>query len=225
MLSSMSQEDSNLIDAIAESEELALYETRLVRDFIDARWRGFAAKWYQRGFCFHLVFVVTLSLYIRATYMGAMDQVRASWSPSASTRSTQDFWNYVDIFHIFGEGRDWPQECRLQVATYRPRPCDALQAFLLPENRQRSFGHHHDDHSLLPRSSSFPVLLCDPFGILRYGTECSGPRASSRIPAPPRTSRLVVFLFGCLIFLNFIIAAAGPSYQTVRDQIDSLVYN
>lgn len=35
---------------------------------------------------------------------------------------------------------------------------------------------------------------------------------------------LVVFLFGCLIFLNFIIAEVSSSYQDVRDQIDSLVY-
>jgi len=35
---------------------------------------------------------------------------------------------------------------------------------------------------------------------------------------------LVVFLFGCLIFLNFIIAEVSNSYQNVSDQIDSLVY-
>lgn len=35
---------------------------------------------------------------------------------------------------------------------------------------------------------------------------------------------LIVFLFGCLIFLNFIIAEVSSSYTKIREEIGSLVY-
>ena len=35
---------------------------------------------------------------------------------------------------------------------------------------------------------------------------------------------IIVFLFGCLIFLNFIIAEVSSSYTKVREKINSLVY-
>jgi len=38
ILCSMSQEDGQLIDALAESEELSIFETELIRDLIDWRW-------------------------------------------------------------------------------------------------------------------------------------------------------------------------------------------
>lgn len=72
LLSSVTQgEGRSLINAIAESEELDLFKTPLVRDFIDARWFGFASLWYKVGICFHIIYAIMLSLYIRATYMGA----------------------------------------------------------------------------------------------------------------------------------------------------------
>lgn len=34
----------------------------------------------------------------------------------------------------------------------------------------------------------------------------------------------LVFLMGCLIFLNFIIAEVSASYANVKDKLDSLIY-
>lgn len=42
LLSSMSQEDGKLIDAIAKSSELSIFETDLIMDLIDWRWTCFA---------------------------------------------------------------------------------------------------------------------------------------------------------------------------------------
>lgn len=99
-----------------------MFKTPLVKDLIDYRWQGFAASWYKIGLCFHVVYVVTLSLYIRATYLGT--QIKEIPSAGflvavgvcliypAIYDGTQlwkrgrayfaDFWNYVDIFHIGG---------------------------------------------------------------------------------------------------------------------------
>jgi len=35
---------------------------------------------------------------------------------------------------------------------------------------------------------------------------------------------VVIFGLGCLIFLNFIIADVGSSYETVKEDIESLIY-
>lgn len=35
---------------------------------------------------------------------------------------------------------------------------------------------------------------------------------------------VLIFLFGCLIFLNFIIAEVCNSYQKVKDNIEAQVY-
>lgn len=39
MLTSMSEEDGTIMDAIANSEELSIYETDLVKDLIDFKWK------------------------------------------------------------------------------------------------------------------------------------------------------------------------------------------
>lgn len=123
LLGSVQQgEGRSLINAIAESEELEIFKTELVRDLIDARWFKFAKQVYMIGICFHLIYVITISMYIRVTYMGA----KISEIPSQGFLIAvgiclifptiydgaqlwkrgrmyfKDFWNYVDIFHIFG---------------------------------------------------------------------------------------------------------------------------
>lgn len=35
---------------------------------------------------------------------------------------------------------------------------------------------------------------------------------------------VIVFVFGCMIFLNFIIAEVSASYANIKDQLDSLIY-
>ena len=40
MLCNMSEEKELLIDVLAESDELSIFETELVKDFIDFKWDG-----------------------------------------------------------------------------------------------------------------------------------------------------------------------------------------
>jgi len=54
LLCSMSEEDAKLIDAICDSNELELFETKLLRDLIDWRWNAFAMKIHKVGFYIHL---------------------------------------------------------------------------------------------------------------------------------------------------------------------------
>lgn len=66
----MSQEDGKLIDAIAESEELAIFETDLVIDLVDFKWEKFAKTVHMRGLLVHITYIMTLTMYIRSTYLG-----------------------------------------------------------------------------------------------------------------------------------------------------------
>ena len=54
----MSEEDGNLIDAIAKSDELDMFETDLVIDLIDWRWNEFARAVHLRGFYFHIAYIL-----------------------------------------------------------------------------------------------------------------------------------------------------------------------
>ena len=71
LLPSMSQEDGKLIDAIAESDELEIFETDLVIDLVDFRWEKFARKTHIRGLVVHITYILTLTMYIRSTYLGS----------------------------------------------------------------------------------------------------------------------------------------------------------
>lgn len=70
LLSSMSQEDGKLIDAIADSDELDIFETDLVMDLVDFKWEAYAKKVHFRGLLVHTTYILTLTMYIRATYLG-----------------------------------------------------------------------------------------------------------------------------------------------------------
>lgn len=284
MLSSMSQKDDKLIDAIAESNEDDLFKTELVQDLVDSRWQGFAAKWFQRGLCVHVAYVVTLSLYIRATYMGA----EIKEIPSAGFLVAvgvcliypaiydgtqlwkrgrayfQDFWNYVDIFHICGGYFN----IYLQTALGPKRvACKCLLVGLVLGMLFKLFFFLRIDKDL----SVITTMIMACFADLRvflfffvtllafFGMTLNvlGPAPAAEYRhLPPQLAHvlncvrisvgdfnfemlsaltpgervlywciwLVVFLFGCLIFLNFIIAEVGNSYEKARSKIESLVY-
>lgn len=284
MLNSMSQEDGKLIDAIAKSKELSLFKTPLVKDLVDSRWQGFAAKWYQIGLVFHLVYVVTLSLYIRATYMGA----KIKEIPSAGLLVAvgvcliypaiydgtqfwkrgrayfQDFWNFVDIFHICGGYFN----IYLQTAIGPKHvTCKWLLVVLVLVMLFKLFFFLRIDERLSIITTMimrciydlrvflfFFVTLLAFFG-MTLNVLGPAPAAEYRHLHPQAAHLLnclrisvgdfnfemldqltlgervlfwciwlVVFLFGCLIFLNFIIAEVSNSYQKVQDKIDRLVY-
>ena len=67
----MSQEDGKLIDAIADSDELEIFETDIVIDLVDFRWEKFARIIHLRGLVVHCIYIITLMMYIRSTYLGS----------------------------------------------------------------------------------------------------------------------------------------------------------
>jgi hypothetical protein len=69
-LCAMSEEDGQLIDAIANSNEMSIFETELVMDLIDFRWLAFAKRTQKVGFFFHVLYIITMALYIKAAYLG-----------------------------------------------------------------------------------------------------------------------------------------------------------
>ena len=68
-LSSMSQEDGKLFDALGKSTELAIFGTDLIIDLIDFRWERFAGRIHKIGFGFLLAYVFCLALYINDAYL------------------------------------------------------------------------------------------------------------------------------------------------------------
>ena len=69
LLTSMSEEDGSLMDAVASSNELAIFETDMIRDMIDYKWRTYAKRQHLFGGFVHLVYVVVLGFYIKLTFL------------------------------------------------------------------------------------------------------------------------------------------------------------
>lgn len=69
ILTSVSEEDGPLMDAVANSDELAIFETDMVRDMIDYKWRTYARRQHLCGGFVHLVYVLVLIAYISRTFL------------------------------------------------------------------------------------------------------------------------------------------------------------
>ena len=255
-----------------------------MRDLIDARWYKFAKQVYQIGICFHIIYVVTISMYIRVTYMGQkITEIPSQgfliavgiclifptiydgaqlWKRGRSY--FKDFWNYVDIFHIFGGYFN----IYLQIAI-GPKSvmCKWLLVVLVMIMLFKLFFFLRIDEQLSIITTMimacfadlrvflfFFVTLLSFFG-MTLNVLGEAPAAEYRYLHPQmahllnclRTAVgdfnfemltnlsigerilfwcvwLVVYLFGCLIFLNFIIAEVSSSYQRIREEIQSLIY-
>ena len=68
MLSSMSEEDGKLIDAISKSEEMDIFVTDLVIDLIEFRWHRFARNVHLFGFYCHVSYIFCLFVFVGNTY-------------------------------------------------------------------------------------------------------------------------------------------------------------
>ncbi len=64
----MAQEE-DLITAIAESEELKIFESEVVREMIDYKWEKFALAQIRIGAIVHFVYVVMLVLYVKLIFL------------------------------------------------------------------------------------------------------------------------------------------------------------
>jgi len=118
----MSEEDGKLIDAIAKSDELDIFQTDLVVDLIDWRWTRFAKRVHLRGFYFHVAYIIGLFIFVGQTYLdyefygmpkivsylilGILLLYPLMYDGTQLYSQGRDyfrsFWNYIDIFHIIG---------------------------------------------------------------------------------------------------------------------------
>lgn len=70
ILPSVSQEQGQLMDAIAKSDELDIFMSACVQDLIKFKWESFAFAVHKNGFYFHFCYIGTLIMYINSTYLG-----------------------------------------------------------------------------------------------------------------------------------------------------------
>lgn len=69
ILSSVSEENGQLMEAIAASEELSIFTTDLVMDLIDFKWERFAFRQHMFGAFIHFIYVMVLIYYINFTFL------------------------------------------------------------------------------------------------------------------------------------------------------------
>lgn len=68
-LCSMSKEDGSIMDAVANSEEVDLFETDAVMDMIDFKWDRYASKIHLIGMIIHIIYMVYLNAYVKLTFV------------------------------------------------------------------------------------------------------------------------------------------------------------
>jgi hypothetical protein len=76
LITSMSEEDGTLMNAVADSEELGIFKTDMIMDMIDYKWKTYARNQHLFGGFIHLCYVIVLILYINRTFL-AMDAIEA----------------------------------------------------------------------------------------------------------------------------------------------------
>lgn len=64
MLAVNCEEDGELIDAIADSEELEIFRCQIIKDLLDYKWETFARRVHFIGAFFHVCYVVAMYWYI-----------------------------------------------------------------------------------------------------------------------------------------------------------------
>ena len=64
ILTSVSQKDNSLMDALANTEEIEIYELDSVKDMLDFKWEKFARTTHKIGFYFHMTYILVLLFYI-----------------------------------------------------------------------------------------------------------------------------------------------------------------
>lgn len=65
----MSEEDGTLMDAVANSDELGIFKTDLIKDMIDYKWNTFARRQHLFGGFVHLCYVIVLIMYVNHTFL------------------------------------------------------------------------------------------------------------------------------------------------------------
>lgn len=61
--------EDSIIDAVSNSDELAIFETDSIRDMVDYKWKTYARKQHLFGGFIHLIYIFTLIAYIWQTFL------------------------------------------------------------------------------------------------------------------------------------------------------------
>jgi hypothetical protein len=65
----VSEDNGVLMHAIANSDELSIFKTELVKDVLDYKWNTFAGRTHIIGLMFHITYVVSLLWYINEIFL------------------------------------------------------------------------------------------------------------------------------------------------------------
>lgn len=69
MVIELSNNDINLLDECANSEELAIFETDTLKDLIEFKWNQYGYRFHLGGFLIHAVYVIMLFVYTDMVYI------------------------------------------------------------------------------------------------------------------------------------------------------------
>jgi len=61
--------ENDLIEALVNSEELEIFETETVINMVIYKWKTYAFASHKLGSIFHLLYIITLILYIHDTFL------------------------------------------------------------------------------------------------------------------------------------------------------------
>ena len=90
-------EAGRLMDALATSDELALFKTPLVRDLISFKWQRYAARIHRVQAFIHLLYVIVLFGYVKYTFIMNQPIIAEGMIPThAMKENHQDYKRYID---------------------------------------------------------------------------------------------------------------------------------
>ena len=69
LLPSVSEETGQLMNAVAGSDQMEIFQTDLIKDMVDYKWETFAQRQHIFGAMLHLSYVVVLMLYINEIFL------------------------------------------------------------------------------------------------------------------------------------------------------------
>jgi len=69
LITSMAEDEGTIMEAIAGSEELDIYKTRLVMDIIDYKWDTFGFATHRIGALMHFTYIIVLQTYISKIFL------------------------------------------------------------------------------------------------------------------------------------------------------------
>jgi hypothetical protein len=72
LLTSMSEKNGQIMNAIAGSQEISIFQTDLIKDMIDYKWKAFAQTRHFFGAGMHFCYVITLMLYIVKVFLNSL---------------------------------------------------------------------------------------------------------------------------------------------------------